>query len=381
MDAFSGLQDFFLIGAEPTMDPGGSAAKLRHADERGLPRMSITNGAVSVRRFEDTFGEALDSGLYKINISIDSMDPAVHNQLRGRSFALARTLEIVRHCLRRKAPLKIQFTVWPSNYSTIVSSVEELYAMGVRGFAFHAGSVEGVADPDRHGLAHVDPLAWRLLVQQLADWGKERPDLEHFNLPYLVFTERELRTEVIGDGEETDAYLEHVHQMEAGRESAKPVHVCPALAVPQVYVFANDGGSGHGQVSLCNIHPGAYADYQPDTREWRVIQDPERNQMQQMLDSPHLCPATPGAYGSVSDRFPTEAGDLFAACRYVGSNQMPDPSRFPEDLYPQAVDFYALVAQGVKTQPFSRILRVCAHEESFAAKTRTLAVHLVAEAD
>src|SRR6266566_2912626 len=48
-----GLQDFYLLGAEPTMDPEGSAEKLAWAAESGLSVMSITNGAVSPARFED----------------------------------------------------------------------------------------------------------------------------------------------------------------------------------------------------------------------------------------------------------------------------------------------------------------------------------------
>ncbi len=42
-----GLQDFYLLGAEPTMDPEGSAAKLAYAAEVGLTTMSITNGVSS----------------------------------------------------------------------------------------------------------------------------------------------------------------------------------------------------------------------------------------------------------------------------------------------------------------------------------------------
>ena len=51
-----GLQDFYLLGAEPTMDPEGSARKLKWAADAGMSVMSITNGAVSAGRFDRTFG-------------------------------------------------------------------------------------------------------------------------------------------------------------------------------------------------------------------------------------------------------------------------------------------------------------------------------------
>ena len=72
----SGLQDFYLLGAEPTMDPEGSATKLAWASDAGLTSMSITNGATSPARFDRTFGSALAAGdLYKVIVSLDSIDP------------------------------------------------------------------------------------------------------------------------------------------------------------------------------------------------------------------------------------------------------------------------------------------------------------------
>ncbi|MFI6576640.1 radical SAM protein [Nocardiopsis sp. NPDC050513] len=385
-----GLQDFFLIGAEPTMDPAGSAAKLRYAKDRGLPHMSITNGAVRRDRLEATFGEALETDLfYKLNVSLDSMDKEVNNRLRGRAFAFDRTLETIWHLVERGAPLKVQMTVWPLNYATILDSVRQLFDKGVRSFAFHSGSVEGVDSPEQHGLGIVDPLAWRVLAEELLRFkDQHREELQHFNIPFLYFTEEELRTRVIGDDATTASYLDHVDAMEAGRPSTKPVHVCPALGAPQVYVFGNDGPEGNGVVSLCNIHnPGddvAYADYQPGERRWKIVQDPDRNQMEHMLRSPHLCPATPFALRWESDRFPTQAGALFAACRYVGSNQMPvDRDQFGPEVYYEAVGYYALVREALDTYPnpgedgdgewpIQRVERLAMGASGFAERTRRL---------
>ncbi|GAB3418086.1 radical SAM protein [Flindersiella endophytica] len=352
-----GLQDFFLIGAEPTMDPAGSATKLSWVAARGLPFMSITHGAVSIQRFERTFRQAFENGMYKLNISLDSTDPAVNNTLRGRDYAHRRTLAVIRHCVENDLPIKVQLTVWPLNYPTIVDSVHELYDLGVRGFAFHCGSLEGIDDPDQAGLDHVDPLAWRALARQLYDFrDAHRAELTHFNVPLLYFTETELRQHVIGDEQLTIAYLDHVDRLESGAESAKPFHACPALDVPQVYVFGNDGSDSRGAVSLCQIHVGnpgmAYARYQPGPRRWAVEQDPELNQMQHMISSPHLCPALPGATRRSSDRVVTEVGALYHACRYLGSNQVPiDTPQFGEELYSAACDLYRQIARALVLYP------------------------------
>ena len=174
-------------------------------------------------------------------------------------------------------------------------------------------------------------------------------------MPFLYFTEDELRARVIGDDELTTAYLDHVEAVEAGRASTRPVHACPALDVPQVYVWANRGPAGRGTLSLCSIHrdpvADAYADYDSSVRRWRVRQQPERNQLAHMADSPHLCPATPYALRATTDRVITEAGPLFHACRYIASNQMPVQAGQFDGYYTDAAAFYTAVARALDTYP------------------------------
>jgi hypothetical protein len=369
-----GLQDFYLLGAEPTMDPEGSARKLKWAADAGLSAMSITNGAVSARRFDRTFGPALAAGdLYKVIVSLDSIDPAVNDALRGSPVAFRQTIATIRRAVTGGLPVKVQITVWPRNYPTVLETVDALWAMGVRGFAFHCGSVEGVPDFLARGLDHVDPLAWRTLCERLSEFrNTHRDELVHFNFPLLYFTEQELRGRVIGDEELADAYLTHVAALEAGVPSTKPFHACPAMDVPQVYVYANDGPAGRGTVSLCNVHSpdaeAAFADYDPDSGRWAVVQDPARNQMQRMADSPHLCPAMPFATGGrSSDRVVTEAGDLYHACRYLGCNQVAtDQDQFGRAAYERSLDFYRAVevlrvaVEAAGGEPhLGRVRRIC----------------------
>jgi hypothetical protein len=183
-----------------------------------------------------------------------------------------------------------------------------------------------------------------------------RDELVHFNFPLLYFTEAELRASVIGEDELTDAYLTHVAAVEDGQDSTKPFHACPGLDAPQVYLFGNGGERGQGSVSLCNVHSpdadSAFAEYDPDTQRWPVVADPARNQMQRMVDSPHLCPAMPGATGRSSDRVATEYGDLYHACRYLGCNQVPiDQNQFGEQAYADAVAYYR--AMGLARSAFA----------------------------
>jgi hypothetical protein len=313
--------------------------------------MSITNGASSAARFDRTFGPSLESGdLYKLIVSLDSIDPEVNDTLRGSKGAYRKTMATIERAVARGVPVKVQVTVWPRNYLTVLETVDELWEMGVRGFAFHSGSVEGVPDFLAKGLDHIDPLAWRTLCERLYEFrDTHRDELVHFNFPLVYFTERELRGRVIGDEELADAYLTHVAAMEEGVASTKPFHACPAMDVPQVYVYANDGPDGRGSVSLCNVHSpdstAAFADYDPDSGRWAVVADPARNQLQRMTDSPHLCPAMPFATGGrSSDRVVTQAGDLYHACRYLGVNQVAtDQAQFGSVAWERSLEFYRAV--------------------------------------
>jgi hypothetical protein len=131
--------------------------------------------------------------------------------------------------------------------------------------------------------------------------------------------------------------------------STKPFHACPAMDVPQVYVYANDGAAGRGSVSLCNVHSpdstAAFAEWDAQAGRWAVVQDPARNQMQRMIDSPHLCPAMPFATGGrSSDRVVTEAGPLYHACRYLGCNQVAtDQQQFGWAAWVASLEFYRAV--------------------------------------
>lgn len=346
LDAMPGLQEFFLLGAEPTMAPSHSRSLLKEAKERGMSIMAVTNAAVGEDVFDRTFGDFAPEELSKLNISIDSMNAETHDTLRGKEGALEKTLANVKRYVDLGYDVKAQMTVWPDNYAEILASVEELYKQyGVRKFAFHCGSVEGIAPENRGRVRHLDPLAWRALTARLVELRDELPELEEFNFPYIFFTEREMKDMVIGDEVLWKEYTNHIEDVEGGTVSAMPFVGCPAAGQengkpPQVYVYANDG---HGQMSVCQIHSAGHdgmhhAEYDPETKKFAVNRSLLTSQMLSIKESPNFCPAKQGAMGDgeVSDRIPTDAGDLYHGCRYLSINQMPwTESSFTPDMYEQ----------------------------------------------
>ena len=204
-------------------------------------------------------------------------------------------------------PVKVQITVWPRNYPTVLETVDALWEMGVRGFAFHCGSVEGV--PGFPG-----PRAWTTWTR----WPGARcvsgctSSGTRTVTNWCTSTSRcstspssELRGRVIGDEELADAYLTHVAALEEGVRVHQAVPRLPGDGRPAgVRLRQRRARPAAASVSLCNVHSpdaeAAFADYDPDSGRWAVVQDPARNQMQRMADSPHLCPAMPFATGGRS---------------------------------------------------------------------------------
>lgn len=346
------LEDVYYLGVEPTLRPEMVKAVTDVAVDLGATVMSITNGASKIDRYEEAFRDGLEAGnLYKILLSLDSIDPEIHNRLRGKNFAFDRTMDTIKHAITEGDPIKVNVTVWPDNYHTVLKTAERLLKLGVKGFGFHCGSVEGIGESVNTKLRHLDPLAWRALCSKLVEWRDKNKDaLESFTLPYIFFTETELAEGIIGDPDAYARYKLHLESKNKGSKTSNPIKVCPALAVPQVYVFSNDGASGNGAVSLCNIHTiGAnekhkdafFADYDADSKEFVVRQDPEHNELSIMHISQFLCPAREYAVGdqNPSDVNSTELGDLYHGCRYVSTNQFP----FADDEF--GTDHYSLFEQ------------------------------------
>ncbi len=351
LDAMPGLKEFFLLGAEPTMAPSHSKTLLEQARGRGMSIMAVTNAAVGEEVFDRTFGGFSPDELSKLNISIDSMNSETHDMLRGREGALEKTLANVKRYVDMGYEVKAQMTVWPDNYAEVLESIQQLYEeYGVRKFAFHCGSVEGIAPDNKSRVRHLDPLAWRALTARLVELRDKLPELEEFNFPYIFFTEQEMRTMVIGDEVQWKEYVHHVEGVEAGEIVPMPFVGCPAAGQengkpPQVYVYANDG---HGQMSVCQIHSAGHegmhhAEYDPQSEQFKVNRSLLTSQMLSIKESPNFCPAKQGAMGDgqVSDRIQTEVGDLYHGCRYLSINQMPwTESSFTRDMYEQYAQQY-----------------------------------------
>jgi len=349
------LKHLYLLGLEPTLNPEVASGILDYANRRGISAVAASNAYGGIDNFLKSFETAVDRGqLSRINVSIDSMNSRIHDALRGQDGALRRTLDTIKKAIEMNYPIQITMTVWAENYHTIIESVRALYDLGVRGFAFHEGSLESVQNWRSLTSNRISPLAWRALVSKLevlkAEFSRDS-SMQHFIFPYIYFTEHELRTGIIGDDDLTGQYLQHLDDLEAGRSSELPFNACPGVDVPQVYVFSHFGSDRNSVVSLCNMHTigtGAYfASFDESEGKFKVVEDPDRNQRASMARDVNLCPARPyverDSTTSCSDKktyLIGGGGSLYHACRYISSEQFSDPERDFGSHYYEDFRFY-----------------------------------------
>ena len=129
---------------------------------------------------------------------------------------------------------------------------------------------------------------------------------------------------VIGDEELADAYLTHVAALEEGVPSTKPFHACPAMDVPQVYVYANDGDEPAAASCRCATCTARTRRRRSPTttrtaaagRSCRTRRATRCSGWSTRRTCARRCRSPPA--GGRSDRVVTEAGDLYHACRYLG---------------------------------------------------------------
>jgi MoaA/NifB/PqqE/SkfB family radical SAM enzyme len=112
-----GCRKLHLSGGEPTLRRDLERL-IERAGGHGL-RVSMTTNATTVnaRRAESL----INAGLRRVNVSIDSPDPAIHDRLRGVAGSWARAVAGFRELRRRlkKGRMRINTVISPANYPSL----------------------------------------------------------------------------------------------------------------------------------------------------------------------------------------------------------------------------------------------------------------------
>lgn len=130
-----GIPHAVFTGGEPTLH-GDLHKMIAYAEKTGIITGLNTNG----RKLSnpDYLDRLISSGLDHIQITLESHDNAVHDQIVGSSGAWDETVAGIRNSLDRNVYIMTNTTLLTSNYTTIAETLDYLADLGVKTIGLNA---------------------------------------------------------------------------------------------------------------------------------------------------------------------------------------------------------------------------------------------------
>ncbi|HVF20915.1 MAG TPA: radical SAM protein [Mycobacteriales bacterium] len=125
--AASGVMFTTFLGGEPLTRPD-IFRLVDHSTDLGIYTALLTNGRNVTTA---TVDRLVDAGLELIGVSIDSLDPAVHDAVRGASGSLAGARRVLRHAVRSGLRASVRVVVTKESYDAVPDLFQWAYDEGV----------------------------------------------------------------------------------------------------------------------------------------------------------------------------------------------------------------------------------------------------------
>ncbi|MEL7315170.1 MAG: radical SAM protein, partial [Cyanobacteria bacterium J06559_3] len=166
-----GCQKLHLTGGEPTLRPNLEAL-IAHASAQGILVSMTTNGTLLT---PDRAHAIAAAGLHKVNISIDSPEPAIHDRVRGVPGAWERTVQGFKQLRRwmRPGKMRLNTVIGPLNYASLVGLPDLARAIGADQLNLIAMD-ENTPDLQRltpWQILHYNLTAGRAIARKAVPWG------------------------------------------------------------------------------------------------------------------------------------------------------------------------------------------------------------------
>lgn len=172
-----GTRKIHLTGGEPTLRPDLEEL-IAHIQARGMRATMTTNASLIMPERAQSLAEA---GLNKVNISIDSPDPELHDRVRGVAGAWQRTTQGFQHLRQHLKPGKMQI-------NTVISAANYLSLTELPQLAL-------TLKADRLHLIPMDPHTPDLdclTVEQIRDYNRRvAPTIARLGLAHGLLQRRD----------------------------------------------------------------------------------------------------------------------------------------------------------------------------------------------
>ena len=158
-----------LTGGEPLMRPDLEDI-IAHGAGLGLPMVVGTNGMMLTDQRTRSLKEA---GVLGLGISVDSLDPGIHDRFRGMAGAWSKTMAGIDACKRHGLTFQIHFSITKDNSDELADMISFAQASGAKVlnvfFLVCTGRGESVSN--------ITPRRYEEVLDELIDAQKCHPDL------------------------------------------------------------------------------------------------------------------------------------------------------------------------------------------------------------
>ncbi len=103
----------------------------RYADGKGFMVVMGTNGLLLN---DITIPKMIDAGIKGIGVSLDSIQPQVHDRLRGLEGAWEKTIQGIKTARKHGLDFQVQTTITKENYDEIPKMIDFSHELGASGF-------------------------------------------------------------------------------------------------------------------------------------------------------------------------------------------------------------------------------------------------------
>ena len=179
-----------FTGGEPLLRPD-IFQLIKHASGKGMTTHLATNGLLLT---PENIRALLASGLDAISVSLDSVDPKIHDQMRGQKDAFKQMTANLKKLVRARKKsgsnlsVVVNCAVSGVNLNSVLGLVPEVKKWGIDGLGFIPVQSSGFGrfKGDYRGKYQVkDKQVAEKLVGKLIQFKKDQPDLIDNSLNYL----------------------------------------------------------------------------------------------------------------------------------------------------------------------------------------------------
>jgi MoaA/NifB/PqqE/SkfB family radical SAM enzyme len=165
------LKQLYIFGnPDPTVDVDFCHQIIKMAMARNI-KVCVSTSGVGGKTFYKELLKGIPSDVVDyISVSIDSVDEEKLSMLKGRPYPFKKAIEGIKWLLNSGYTVKIQPTLWSSNFEDVEEIMEYFISIGITWFSFHIGSLEsGINLPTHHHLTCEEVRNVHLSIQRVVE--------------------------------------------------------------------------------------------------------------------------------------------------------------------------------------------------------------------